>query len=206
MKAISDREHSGHFSSVCIEPSGVVGFVSYCTSYRPLIAAAADLRDACFCDITKGDLHLRRREYDIAKSIFERCLMTTRVELDDDTELTLLCYERLSDTEHAMKNTLSALRYSVVLPIVGLRAQGWPAIHQALRCLGDVLLDESQEECAETLFNAALDGFTSMDVHRGNALVEFVRIPELSAVIRSCRLYDSRRRYLERKIGCRKSC
>lgn len=138
---------------------------------RPLLATITDLRSACFCDITQGDLNFRRKEYGIAKSIFEHCLITTRVEFDDDAELSLLCYERLSDTERATDNMVSALRYSVVFLIVGVRTQSWPAIHQALRCLGDVLLKEGDEETAEALFNVALEGFTFMDIHRGKSVL-----------------------------------
>jgi hypothetical protein len=40
---------------------------------------------------------------------------------------------------------------------------------KALRCIGDLLMIDGDNDAALSLFMAALDSFTSMDIHRGRA-------------------------------------
>jgi hypothetical protein len=42
-------------------------------------------------------------------------------------------------------------------------------INKALQFLGDIFLDKADEDTAVSLFTVALEGFTSMDVHRSRA-------------------------------------
>lgn len=136
---------------------------------RPLLGYYSKLYP-CFCDIEQGVLYFRQKQYDVAQDFFKRCLTTVHYDLGNVPELSLRCREGLSNTALAKEDQESALRYSVVFLLESLKASAWPFIHRSLRCLGDVLLSEGDKGSAEAFFEVALEGFTSMDIHRGNVV------------------------------------
>lgn len=126
---------------------------------------------SCICDVILGNLYLdpqKQHNYDLAQSIFERCLTSGR---KLDIEFIFRSCEGLIKISLAKVDIKSALRYSIVYLAEGRRAHAWLATHRSLRYLGDVLLSYGDKETAELLFNVALEGFTFSDIHKGMFLL-----------------------------------
>jgi hypothetical protein len=88
-----------------------------------------------------------------------------------DTELTCYCLARLADSTHPVQAVSEVARWAVIFLAFALRpvARSTLTVHQALRCLGDVLAQQGMDEDAHSILTIALEGFTWMDVHRSRA-------------------------------------
>jgi hypothetical protein len=62
-----------------------------------------------------------------------------------------------------------AATYAVVYLAFAAKKKEKLRLHTALRYVGDVFLENGDEATARNIFIAALDGFTSMDVHYSRA-------------------------------------
>ncbi|KAJ6510900.1 hypothetical protein C8R45DRAFT_965529, partial [Mycena sanguinolenta] len=88
----------------------------------------------------------------------------------DDALVTFAALERMGDPARwPLADFNWASTYSVVYLAFSTKKKDKLAVHKALRCLGDVFLTNGEEQTAEHIFLAALDGFTNMDVHRSRA-------------------------------------
>ncbi|KAJ7079301.1 hypothetical protein B0H15DRAFT_914174 [Mycena belliarum] len=82
-------------------------------------------------------------------------------------DLGIIAIEKLTNVSLKTGDLRSALRYSVLLLAAAGRAHDFAATHQAVRCLGDILLETGDENTALSLFQIALSGFKLMGIHRG---------------------------------------
>jgi tetratricopeptide (TPR) repeat protein len=119
------------------------------------------------CDMNLGELKLRQGNTSTAKIILEQCFNLLR---GYDIEAMLYCLEQLGDTSRWGPHNLTVMSgWTILFLGHSLVAKNKVAIHQALRCLGDVLLAQGDTPTAISLFNIALEAFTEMDVHLGQA-------------------------------------
>ncbi|KAJ7815336.1 hypothetical protein B0H14DRAFT_3476289 [Mycena olivaceomarginata] len=89
----------------------------------------------------------------------------------NDNELACLCLVKLADPTHLMDADGEVGRWAVVFLAFTMcpLARKMLAVHQALRCLGDVFAQQGTNDVALSILAVALDGFTWMDVHRSRA-------------------------------------
>lgn len=122
-----------------------------------------------YCDIIRGQIYLCREQYDLAQRMFQQVLTSGTQTMG--IHLTQLSREGLVKTALAKADDNEAsLRHTIVYLLGERRVHTWPAIHRALRCLGDVLLIDGDRTTAEVLFDIALEGFTFSDIHKGKSL------------------------------------
>jgi tetratricopeptide (TPR) repeat protein len=118
------------------------------------------------CDVANAYLDLREGRVAQAKSDLQRCFTSTR---GNDQEISLLCLEKLADLTRGMFDIDSTLGWALVLLGFAQKGKNKISIHKALRRLGDIFHANHDEITALTLFQVALDGFVSMDIHRSKA-------------------------------------
>ncbi|KAJ7741826.1 hypothetical protein B0H16DRAFT_1464266 [Mycena metata] len=114
------------------------------------------------CDVVQADLNLR--EGDISCSLFCKCLKSG---LGQFSEIVTHCLERLADVTRWSPHHDPS--WSIVFLANSVKSKEKLAIHKALQFIGDVHFIENDEVTAVSLFTVALEGFTSMDVHRSRA-------------------------------------
>ncbi|KAF7365944.1 ATPase-AAA-core domain-containing protein [Mycena venus] len=140
-------------------------------SAKSIFRALKQSHAMTLCDMILGDLKLRQGDMSTAKTILEQCFNLLR---GYDIEGMLYCLEQLGDTSRWDTHNLSEMSgWTILFLGQSLKAKNKVAIHQALRCLGDVLLAQGDTLTAISLFNVALEAFTEMDIHlaRGNCLI-----------------------------------
>jgi len=115
------------------------------------------------CDLAQADLDFSLGNYDIAQPVFNQHLHTTQ---GTNAEVTTWCLERLYDISYAKQNLSLSFHYCIVYFAFAMQVHDYGAIHQALRRIGDVFLEQGDTVTAESVFVAALAGFTLMDIHR----------------------------------------
>jgi hypothetical protein len=117
-----------------------------------------------------------------------------------NVEGALICLERLADLSTGMKNVQTTLRWAGVFLGLALKMKEKLPTLKALRCLGQILCAEGDNETALCLFNVALDGFTVMDIHRwrGDCMVRIADILEEKDIFKSVGLWKAARPLFER--------
>jgi hypothetical protein len=116
-------------------------------------------------DHAAAELCLRDGASGTASAMFEKCFAQSQ----DMTDLALLCLERLGDLSTGMNSIQTTLRWIGIFLGLTLKCKDKHRTVQALRCLGQILSAEGDDETALSLFTVALDGFTFMDIHRWRA-------------------------------------
>ncbi|KAJ7199198.1 hypothetical protein GGX14DRAFT_468258 [Mycena pura] len=106
------------------------------------------------CDTVEAGLELRSGNFVEARKLFQKCLNRTWGQY---SEVVTYCLESWSSTG------------AVVLLAHALKTSDRPAIHKALRYIGDIFLKQGDEETCRSLVTAALIGFTEMDIHQSRA-------------------------------------
>ncbi|KAJ6620063.1 hypothetical protein B0H10DRAFT_1115979 [Mycena sp. CBHHK59/15] len=122
-----------------------------------VFGAASYPRGITACELYYADLSLREDDTAAALSAYARIFAALR-ECDD--ELACHCLTKLADTD---------AQWAVVFVAFALRAPGrnMLAAHHALRCLGEACAElGADDDTALSVFGAALEGYTQMDVHR----------------------------------------
>ncbi|KAF7336985.1 AAA domain-containing protein [Mycena venus] len=140
---------------------------------RTLDAAAATFRSAGYprgiaaCDVFRADLLLREGGAPDARAEYVRLFAALR----SDDELACYCLAKLADPTCTVHGDAEAARWAAVFLAFTIRApaRNQLALHQALRCLGDVLAQQGEDDAARSVLAVALDGFTRMDVHQSRA-------------------------------------
>ncbi|KAJ7265581.1 hypothetical protein C8J57DRAFT_1620523 [Mycena rebaudengoi] len=149
-------------------------------------------------DYVAAELFLTDGALGTAKAIFEKCFALS---LDIDTDLALLCVERLGDLSTGMNDIQTSLQWTGILLGFALKCNGKHKTMQAFRCLGQILSAQGDDETALTIFNLALDGFTFMDIHRWRADC-MVRIADIvknqGEVMKAVELWKAARPLFER--------
>ncbi|KAJ7460157.1 hypothetical protein FB451DRAFT_1500392 [Mycena latifolia] len=129
------------------------------------------------CEMILGDLKLRDGDFPAAKASLVKCFNQLR---GYDAEGALYCLEKLGDVSRWRTEDVTLMSaWTVMFLGQARKVQNKLAICQALIFLGDTALTNGDDNTASSLFHAALDGFTQMDVHlgRGNCLL---RLGDLS--------------------------
>ncbi|KAJ7810457.1 hypothetical protein B0H14DRAFT_2863630 [Mycena olivaceomarginata] len=117
------------------------------------------------CDRLTADLHLCQGEISSAQE-FANCLLSYQHSQDADGVEMILT--RLADIKNGMHSHKATWRWAVILLAHGMTTKSKGAIAKALRCAGDLLI-EDDEGSSLSVYWAALDTFTFMDVHRDKA-------------------------------------
>jgi hypothetical protein len=124
-------------------------------------------RDASLAaDFAAAVLCLRDEALGTANAMLEKCFVASQ---DIDTELALLCFERIGDISTGMNDIQTTLQWTGIFLGLALKCNEKRQTMQALRCLGQIFCVKGDVETALSLFTVALDGFTFMDIHRWRA-------------------------------------
>jgi hypothetical protein len=123
------------------------------------------LRGVSWCDVLQGNLHLREGNLLEANILFEKCLRQCWGKYAD---LMTSCLEALAHGSRWRAVDWTDT-WTVVFLARALKLKQTLEIYKALQFLGDVFLSEVDLQTANSLFSAALEGFTHMDVHRSRA-------------------------------------
>jgi tetratricopeptide (TPR) repeat protein len=135
---------------------------------RTLFRNGQDPRGVFLCDCIHADLRLREGDAMGARLEYIRLFSAA---WDCDNELARYCVAKLADPTEPVHTEMESARWAVVFFAFALRSQVRSAltVHQALRCLGDMLVGQGRDDTALTILTVALDGFTQMDVHQSRA-------------------------------------
>jgi tetratricopeptide (TPR) repeat protein len=119
------------------------------------------------CEMNQGDLKLRDGDILRAKALFKNCLESS---WGKDATVVSYCLERLADVGRWQAKDFSwSSTWTVIYLAHAKRSKEKLAVHKALLFLGDVFFRSGDKDTAGTLFIVALDGFSSMDIHRSRA-------------------------------------
>jgi tetratricopeptide (TPR) repeat protein len=129
-----------------------------------------------YCDMLRAAVDVQIGNLLVAKSLLQNCL---KVAWGSSSEAVTYCLEKLAEVQQwgpvdqgSFSRTVTFLAYSV-------KCKKKLEILKALQFLGNVLQALKDQETALSLFTAALDGFTEMDVHRSRAEC-MVRLGDIS--------------------------
>ncbi|KAJ7788977.1 hypothetical protein B0H14DRAFT_2946316 [Mycena olivaceomarginata] len=117
------------------------------------------------CDRLTADLHLFQGKISSAPE-FSNCLLSFQHSQDAGGVETILT--RLADIQYGIHSHKETWRWAIILLAHGMTTKRKGAIAKALRCAGDLQI-EDDEGTSLSLYLAALDTFTFMDVHRDKA-------------------------------------
>jgi tetratricopeptide (TPR) repeat protein len=115
------------------------------------------------CECLTAELHLLQGKISVARE-FENCLQSYQ----QDAAGIQSVLTRLADIQYGINGHQETWRWAIILLAHGVATKRRGAIAKALRCIGDLLI-EDDEDTSLSLFSAALDTFTFMDVHRDRA-------------------------------------
>ncbi|KAJ7892995.1 hypothetical protein B0H13DRAFT_1886488 [Mycena leptocephala] len=128
-----------------------------------------------YCNMAQADLYLRTSQPIAAKLLLEECYSASRGKLEEGATF---CLERLADFSYGLNDHVTTARWAGVYLGSALRSKDKLATMKAMKCLGDILLADGDNETAFNLFTVALDGFTFMDVHRWKGIC-LVRLADI---------------------------
>ncbi|KAJ7107946.1 hypothetical protein C8R44DRAFT_804463 [Mycena epipterygia] len=119
-----------------------------------------------YCDATQAALHMREGNLFSAKAVLQQCITMS---WGKDRDLVGYCLDRLGDVCQWGTNYSAPATWTVTFLVNGLKEKQKLETHKALKFLGDVYMAEGDHNTALSLFTVALEGFTTMDVHRSRA-------------------------------------
>ncbi|KAF8207366.1 hypothetical protein K438DRAFT_1962295 [Mycena galopus ATCC 62051] len=125
-------------------------------------------RDISFCDLFRADLLLREGDAGEARVEYIRLFAGVKT---TEKDIACACLAKLADPANYMHIVTESARWAGVFLAFTMPTSAWNmvAIHQALRCLGDVLARQGADDTALSILTVALEGFTWMDVHQSMA-------------------------------------
>jgi tetratricopeptide (TPR) repeat protein len=129
-----------------------------------------------YCDALTANVHLQQGNIALARETFEKCFYSAQN--TKDAQITGYCLSKLADLRHRMYSHLETGRWAVIFLTFRMATKNRVSITRALRCIGDLLICEGDDDTALALFLAALQTFTFMDIHRDRADC-MVRIAEI---------------------------
>ncbi|KAJ7349658.1 hypothetical protein DFH08DRAFT_807008 [Mycena albidolilacea] len=132
------------------------------------------IRGSVYCGTIQAHMDLKQENFDMAKAKFKECLHWA---WGSDHEVESFCLERLADIktwEGEQNNTWPVIYLGHVY-----KSKEKLGLHKAFLFLGDVFIFNGDEETATSLYTAALDGFTQMDVHHSRATC-MIRLGDLA--------------------------
>ncbi|KAF8132133.1 hypothetical protein K438DRAFT_2130997 [Mycena galopus ATCC 62051] len=117
------------------------------------------------CDVMQANLNLREGRSDIAKAKFQDSL---GLHWRKDPELDLICLSQLANIK-AWPISESQGKWATIYLTLAYKSKAKLDLHKALLFLGDVFITTKDDNTATILYQVALEGFTSMDVHQSRA-------------------------------------
>ncbi|KAJ7838342.1 hypothetical protein B0H13DRAFT_1911911 [Mycena leptocephala] len=133
-----------------------------CDAAKEIFKTAA--MEITMCDTILADLYLREGNMLEAQTLFERCIKVSSA----DSEITTYCLERLGNfSRWGFLDKMSS--QTTVFLVHSLKSKENLGIYKGLQFLGDVFHVQADTQTAISLFAAALEGFTDMDIHRSRA-------------------------------------
>jgi hypothetical protein len=129
---------------------------------------ARNMQGLATCEACRADLQLREGDILGARNEYIRLFSALQ---SSHNELSCLCLAKLADPIYPVHADKEVARWSAVFLAFTMRQSGRniPAMHHALRCLGDVFAQQGMDDEALSILMVALEGFTHMDMHRGRA-------------------------------------
>jgi hypothetical protein len=119
------------------------------------------------CDTLTANIHLQQGNIQLARQTLDKCL--TSAQKQKDTEITEHCLRLLADIQHGLSSYQETERWAVIYLAFGMTKMNRVTTTKALRCIGDLLVIDRDNDTALSLFMVALDSFTFMDIHRDRA-------------------------------------
>ncbi|KAJ7257690.1 hypothetical protein C8J57DRAFT_1647393 [Mycena rebaudengoi] len=119
------------------------------------------------CDTLTANIHLRQGNIQVARQTLDKCL--TSAQKEKDAEITEHCLLLLADIQHGLSSYQETEKWAMIYLAFGMTTVNRVTTTKALRCIGDLLMIDGDNDVALSLFMAALDSFTSMDIHRDRA-------------------------------------
>ncbi|KAJ6461503.1 hypothetical protein C8R47DRAFT_1159459 [Mycena vitilis] len=130
-----------------------------------IFSTMTNVRGPTVCDMIMADLLLREGDMPAAKGLFLKCLKRS---WGKDAELVSGCLERLGDASRWDQSS-NTRAWATVSLAHAKKFREKLLTFKALLSLGQIFLNQGDEDTATNLFNVALDGFTKMDVHCSRA-------------------------------------
>ncbi|KAJ7186550.1 hypothetical protein C8R46DRAFT_1273209 [Mycena filopes] len=118
-----------------------------------------------WCKVLQADFELGNGRLPIARTLLENGL---RFSLGKNTEMTIHCLGRLGNTA-TWSDSEDMHHWPVVFLAQAGKVKQRLGIYRALQYMGDIFCAGGDIGTAASLFTVALEGFSSMDVHRSKA-------------------------------------
>ncbi|KAJ7758403.1 hypothetical protein B0H16DRAFT_1885377 [Mycena metata] len=119
------------------------------------------------CDMVMSDLQLNDGDVAGAYAKLKQCVSSS---WGKDASVVSGCLNRLADVKRwPLDGTQRTWTWTITYLAWAQKTNDIIASHWALCFLGDYLLADEEEETAQNIFAAVLDGFTHMDIHEGRA-------------------------------------
>jgi tetratricopeptide (TPR) repeat protein len=117
-----------------------------------------------FCDMIRAALYLQKGNYLVAMELFQLCFQSA---WGKDTEAVAYCLEKMASVKQWRAAHQTSFTYTFLAHSVKCKQK--LELHKALQFIGDLFQAHGDQDTALSLFTAALEGFTQMDVHRSRA-------------------------------------
>ncbi|KAJ6456217.1 hypothetical protein C8R47DRAFT_189676 [Mycena vitilis] len=124
------------------------------------------VRGLAICSMGFAHLQLFEGDPQSANCAFEQSFRQLQHIAPEDAGY---CLEKLADICSQTGDVAASLRWSGLYLASSVLQKSQLETLKALRCIGDILGSEGEEESALRMYRAALAGFTRMDVHRYRA-------------------------------------
>ncbi|KAF8205279.1 hypothetical protein K438DRAFT_1818879 [Mycena galopus ATCC 62051] len=117
------------------------------------------------CEMIQAIMEFMKQRFDSAKLKFQECLYLS---WEKAPEIGSLCLEQLANMAVW---PISARQYhwAMLYLVFAQKSKGKLDLHKAFLFVGDIFIITKDENTATSLYQAALEGFTDMDVHQSRA-------------------------------------
>ncbi|KAF8196235.1 hypothetical protein K438DRAFT_1760411 [Mycena galopus ATCC 62051] len=129
------------------------------------ILGRSNVHDIIYCDFVQATIKHREGKFDSAGVIFRECLSLSWGHVSEGVSL---CLEQLANIT-AWPASKRDHRWAIIYLGFACKSKEKLALHNSLLFLGDVFIAKNDEGTAANLYQAALEGFTRMDVHQSRA-------------------------------------
>ncbi|KAF8130935.1 hypothetical protein K438DRAFT_1788449 [Mycena galopus ATCC 62051] len=116
------------------------------------------------CDMLEANMELLEGKFDSAKAKFLECLTSKGAQIETNS----FCLGQLANIK-AWPAGGWQYKWSTIYLGHAYKSKEKLALHKALLFLGDLFVENGDEETATSLYQVALAGFTFMDVHQSRA-------------------------------------
>lgn len=121
------------------------------------------------CEVTLGALRSHQGDHKTAIQIYRQVVASICCGSLTVDPVIMPCFQGLSECMDLTGNHEDFFHYTVLYLVSALKLSDHAAIYRAIRRLGDVLLQQQDEQTALHLWELALGGLTRMDIHRERA-------------------------------------